>query len=79
MYYEDVDLCFKARKAGYKVVYTHESMITHLEGKSTDSRQVIGSLNEQSRLIFFKKWAPFILQELAKDAGFYANGKSYTP
>ena len=54
-------------------------MITHLEGKSTDSRQVIGSLNEQSRLIFFKKWAPFILQELAKDAGFYANGKSYTP
>jgi len=31
-YYEDTDLCFAARKAGYKVFYCHESQVIHHEG-----------------------------------------------
>jgi GT2 family glycosyltransferase/glycosyltransferase involved in cell wall biosynthesis len=31
-YYEDTDLCFSARKAGYKVFYCHESQVIHHEG-----------------------------------------------
>ena len=34
MYYEDVDLNFKVKKAGYKVVSVPQAKITHLEGKS---------------------------------------------
>lgn len=31
-YYEDTDLCFAARQAGYKVFYCHESEVIHHEG-----------------------------------------------
>ncbi|MGC1377555.1 MAG: glycosyltransferase [Anaerolineales bacterium] len=33
-YYEDVDLAFKVRRAGYKVIYQPFSQITHFEGGS---------------------------------------------
>lgn len=31
-YYEDTDLCFAVRQAGYKVLYCHESEVIHHEG-----------------------------------------------
>ena len=36
MYYEDVDLCLRIRKAGWRIVYLPESVITHIGGKSSD-------------------------------------------
>ncbi len=33
---EDVDYCWRTHKAGWKVVYTPEPVITHLVGRSTD-------------------------------------------
>ena len=41
MYVEDIDLCLRVWEAGYKVVYSPESMVTHLESASvqdTDKR-----------------------------------------
>jgi len=35
MYYEDVDLCLRIRKAGRRITYVGESVITHLGGKSS--------------------------------------------
>jgi GT2 family glycosyltransferase len=35
MYAEDVDLCYKLRKAGYKVLYVNDVQILHHGGKST--------------------------------------------
>jgi GT2 family glycosyltransferase len=36
MYCEDVDLCWRARKAGFDVVYVPNGIITHAIGRSTD-------------------------------------------
>lgn len=36
MYCEDVDLCFRAWKGGFKVVYYPKSVITHAIGRSSD-------------------------------------------
>jgi GT2 family glycosyltransferase/Flp pilus assembly protein TadD len=33
-YYDDIDFCFRARKAGYKILYTPFSRIIHFEGMS---------------------------------------------
>lgn len=43
--YEDVDLCFKAREAGHRVVYTPESVLIHHESVS-DGRFLNSSENE---------------------------------
>lgn len=34
-YFDDVDLCLRARRAGWETWYVPESKITHLEGAST--------------------------------------------
>lgn len=35
MYGEDLDLCYRVQKAGYKVYYVHDSQIIHYKGEST--------------------------------------------
>ncbi len=36
MYCEDVDLCWRTHKAGFRVVYDPEAVVTHAIGRSTD-------------------------------------------
>jgi hypothetical protein len=35
MYGEDLDLCYRIQKAGYKVYYVHETEVIHYKGEST--------------------------------------------
>lgn len=39
LYFEEVDLCVRARKAGWKVWYVPESTVVHMEGASTGIRK----------------------------------------
>lgn len=57
-YYEDVDLAFKVRQAGYKVVYQPFSQVTHFEGASNGVNLNNGTkryqvINQQK---FFNTW-----------------------
>jgi glycosyltransferase involved in cell wall biosynthesis len=56
MYFEDIDLCFKVRSLGKKIVYTPNSTVIHFEGKSGENRKNIDALNISASKIFFKKW-----------------------
>lgn len=57
MYTEDTDFCFRARKAGWKVVYNPKWSITHLGGKS--STKEFPLLSEYKGLkTFYKKHYP---------------------
>ena len=38
MYFEDVDLCWRAHRAGYGVAYVPAATVTHLQGHSTGRR-----------------------------------------
>lgn len=57
-YYEDVDLAFKFRKAGYQVWVAPNSRIIHHEGVShgTDISVGIKSYQEINRTTFVSKW-----------------------
>jgi GT2 family glycosyltransferase/glycosyltransferase involved in cell wall biosynthesis len=58
-YYEDADLSFKVRKAGYKVFYQPLSEIIHYEGITGGTDLSIGTKKHQdiNRLTFADTWA----------------------
>src|SRR5262249_23587646 len=56
MYGEEMEWCFRIRKAGWRVVYLPEIRVTHIEGAS--SRPVAGAMfveNLKGRLRFLRK------------------------
>ena len=57
-YYEDVDWCFRARAAGYRVVYQPEAVVTHHESTATDalSRERKQALNQGRLRFLLKHW-----------------------
>lgn len=65
-YYEDTDLCFSARKAGYRVLYQPLSKITHFESISsgsdtTSSKKKCMVINQET---FKAKWADVLTHHL---------------
>ncbi|MBB3168370.1 glycosyltransferase [Simiduia aestuariiviva] len=57
-YYEDTDICFEARRLGYRVVYQPRSVVVHLEGAShgTDTNTGIKKYQLVNQEKFVQKW-----------------------
>ena len=58
-YYEDTDLAFKVRRAGYKVLYQPLSEVIHWEGATGGTDISVGAKKHQAinRSTFAQKWA----------------------
>jgi glycosyltransferase involved in cell wall biosynthesis len=58
-YYEDTDLSFKVRRAGYKVLYQPLSEVIHYEGATGGTDLATGTKKHQdiNRSTFAKRWA----------------------
>lgn len=63
MFYEDVDLCYRARQKGIKTFYLHHLAAIHAQGVSYRSeRSKHQAMNRKSRELFYKKhYHPFAL------------------
>ncbi len=59
MYGEDLDLCYRIQKAGYKVFYVHSTQIIHYKGESTKR----SSLDETK--IFYEAMNLFVKKHLS--------------
>ncbi len=79
-YYEDTDLAFRVREAGYRVLYQPFAKIVHSEGATcgTDLSQGEKRYQAENRLRFLKRWrktleashlTPDSPADLAKDRG----------
>ena len=57
-YYEDVDWCFRAKAAGYRVAYQSEAVVTHHESTATEalSRERKQALNQGRLRFLLKHW-----------------------
>lgn len=70
-YYEDTDLCFQARQAGFKVLYQPASQVIHYEGLSHGTDTAGGQKRYQlvNQQKFLEKWSDTL------EAGHFANGE----
>jgi GT2 family glycosyltransferase len=68
-YYEDVDLCFRIRAAGYHVLYQPASVVLHFEGAScgTDVNSGVKHFQLEHRQRFAEKWAAELMQHFPPD------------
>jgi len=57
---EETDFCFRAKIAGYKIVFYPKSIIYHKEGFSGQINPLILYYMNRNRLLFFKKHQTFI-------------------
>jgi GT2 family glycosyltransferase len=55
-YYEDADLCFRLRRAGWRVLYEPDASARHVESASFHDRDGRLALSERNRLLFAAKW-----------------------
>jgi GT2 family glycosyltransferase len=65
-YYEDTDLCFAARQAGYKVFYCHDSEVIHHEGitAGTDINSGYKAFQAINHEKFMEKWQDVLATHL---------------
>ena len=71
MYGEDIDLCYRIKKAGWKIIYYGESKITHFKGQS--------SKKQKSKLIYEFYHAMYIYYKKhhAEESNFITNAVVY--
>ena len=64
-YYEDTDLAFQVRDAGYKVMYQPQSEVIHFEGVSngTDTSTGLKAYQVENQKKFFEKWRKVLESE----------------
>lgn len=64
-YYEDADLCFEVRQAGYRVVYEPRSVVYHFEGVSngTDLESGVKQHQVVNQQVFRQKWEAILDRE----------------
>ncbi len=79
MYFEDIDLCLKIHEMKLLTLYVPQSMLIHLEGKSSGSFNEMAQKSLKSMPVFLQKWGAYLTRALREDFELFRNGKTYPP
>ncbi|MDO8638481.1 MAG: glycosyltransferase family 2 protein [Candidatus Daviesbacteria bacterium] len=84
LYAEDLDLCFRIKQAGFKIMYVPEVKVLHLKGVTSGLKkhsQAISTATKESRLrafnSFYETMKIFYHKHLAKNYPFFINWLVY--
>jgi GT2 family glycosyltransferase len=69
-YFEDTDLAFRVRQAGYRTVYQPKSEVIHFEGISNgkDLKKGVKKYQEMNKKKFFSRWKEVLEKENCADS-----------
>ncbi|PAV07271.1 glycosyltransferase family 2 protein [Methanosphaera cuniculi] len=56
MYGEDIDLCYKIKQEGYKIIYYGKTTITHFKGASGKNRRLLYEFHNSMRIFYDKHY-----------------------
>lgn len=64
-YYEDTDLAFRVRAAGFKVFFQPRSVVVHHEGKSNGTDTAVGlkAYQVRNQAVFLERWRSVLANE----------------
>ena len=62
MYYEDVDFCFRAKKAGFKLGIAEKAIVYHQKKKTKKGIKLMNYYLARNHLLFVKKYAPLFVK-----------------
>jgi GT2 family glycosyltransferase len=66
MYCEEVDLCYRLKQAGWRIVYVPEAIVVHYEGRSSEQAIAARDIHyTHSKILYYEKyfgprWAAFM-------------------
>ncbi len=68
-FYEDTDLCMKAREQGLQVLVQPDARVVHVEGATagTDTRRGVKAYQVQNQTKFVERWRPRLARHPAHD------------
>lgn len=80
-YYEDTDLCFRARQQGWKVIYQPRATVFHVEGATHGTDLHVGGKSQQARnhADFVDRWAEQLAEQQNEDPGAVARARDRRP
>ena len=55
-YFEDDDYSYRARQAGYRLIFTEDTFVHHFSGTTTSTVNKNSNMGEINRKRFYKKW-----------------------
>jgi GT2 family glycosyltransferase len=59
MYSEELDLCLRLKREGWRVVYVPEAVVIHYEGKSSEQASAARHIHfNTSKVAYYAKWFP---------------------
>jgi GT2 family glycosyltransferase len=64
MYFEEIDLCYRIKQAGWRIVFLPDAVITHLGGRSSSQVPLRRVMMLKSLISFFRKHRPRFEAEL---------------
>jgi GT2 family glycosyltransferase len=67
MYSEELDLCLRLKRAGWRVVYVPEAVVIHYEAKSSEQASAARHIHfNRSKVAYYAKWFPKPWPELLR-------------
>ena len=75
MYYEDVELCHRLRRKGWKLLYEPGSVVRHRWNATSGRLGIDYFFNNRNRLLFVAKHFPERLPRHVLDSRFYKHGR----